>query len=336
VLLHLILIAGAIFGCAIFCAYLIHGNISRALGRLKVTMEVLAGGELAVEIPEVDRNDEIGDMAKVMRIFKDNAAAARMFEAERAKRREREVAVQHADRVDALGRLASGIAHDLNNALVPVLAMTKSVIVRYPKESREYTSLELALMGAQRARELVPQILAFGRKEAIEYREFDLTQAVSDGIKLLRASLPSTIRLVTTIEPVPAFHGDRGQLYQVLINLVTNAAQAIGDRPGSITVALHADLAEGVQLTVTDSGSGMDEQTIARMFEPFFTTKARGKGTGLGLSVVHEIVKSHGGTITVHSTPGEGTRIDVVFARSSESLAALPMGPREPAVVAAS
>ena len=314
VLARLILIASAIFGVAMVCAYFVNHNISAALGQLALQMERLAAGDLSVEIDEAERKDEIGEMGKAMRVFKQNAIAARLLEAEREKRRELEMAVNHAGRVDALGRLAGGIAHDLNNALVPVLAMTKLVLSRMKAQTREYANLELVLMGAERAKELVQQILAFSRKQGVEQREFDLGRVVGDSIKMLRASFPPTLMLETEIDPIPAVYGDPGQLNQVLVNLVTNGAHAIGEKPGTVTISLHADDADGyVRLAVTDTGSGMDEATRARMFEPFFTTKEVGKGTGLGLSVVHGIITAHEGKISVQSERGKGTRIDIVL-----------------------
>jgi len=313
ILARLVLIASAIFGIATVFAYFVNHNISAALGQLSAQMERLAAGDLSVEIDEAERKDEIGEMGKAMRVFKQNAIAARLLEAEREKRRELEMVMNHAGRLDALGRLAGGIAHDLNNALVPVLAMTKVAMSRLKKESREHANLELVLMGAGRARELVQQILAFSRKQAIEQREFDLAPVVADGIKMLRASFPSSIKLEAEIDAVPTIYGDPGQLNQVLVNLVTNGAQAIGDKPGTVTISLGADGDGQVRLAVTDTGCGMDEPTRARMFEPFFTTKELGKGTGLGLSMVHGIIAAHGGTISVQSAHGRGTRIDVVL-----------------------
>jgi signal transduction histidine kinase len=315
ILIKLGLPAFAIFGIATLCAYLVSRNISTSLGHLKVTMEKLAAGDLAVEIDEADRRDEIGEMGKAMRVFKDNAVAARQLQAERERRRELEVeaALNHAQRLDALGRLAGGIAHDVNNALVPVLAITKLMISRFPKEGRDHRNLGIVLIGAQRVKELVQQVLSFSRKQTIEKRKFDPVPMVTDGIKMLRASVPTTIKFVSRINPVPPINGDPGQLHQVLINLVTNAAQAIDDMPGTITLILDVKDASRIRLTVSDTGAGMDEATKARIFEPFFTTKEVGKGTGLGLAVVHGIVSSHGGTITVQSVRGEGTRVEVLL-----------------------
>lgn len=313
---ELILIASAIFGVATLAAYFVSRNISAGLGRLSAQMKLLAAGDLSVEIDEAERQDEIGEMGKAMRVFKQNATAARLLDAEREKRRELEMAVSHASRVDALGRFASGIAHDLNNALVPVLAMTKVVSSHLSKPSRDFANLELAIMGAERAKDLVQQILAFGRKQTGEQREFDPAQVVADAVKMLRASFPPRISLDTNFEEVPMLRGDPGQLYQVLVNLATNGMHAIGDQPGTVTISLYHESDGLIRLVVADNGTGMDEKTKAHMFEPFFTTKEIGKGTGLGLSVVRDIITGHGGQISVESVPGKGTRIEVAFPAS--------------------
>ena len=312
-MLHLGLIAAGIFALAMLCALRVSHNISASLGLLKTKMERLAAGDLSVEIDEAGRGDEIGDMGRAMGVFKNNAVAARDLEEERERRRELETMVSHAGKIEAIGRLAGGIAHDLNNALVPVLAMTKRAMSRVPKESRVYANLDLAMTGANRAKDLVQQILSFSRKEEIAMREFKPASVIADGVRLLRASLPGPIRIVSKIDEVPAISGDPGQLNQILVNLVANSAHAIGDRPGLITVALLSPDPAIVKLTVADTGCGMDEATKARMFEPFFTTKPLGQGTGLGMSVVRGIVQAHRGTITVESRKGEGTRIEVTM-----------------------
>jgi signal transduction histidine kinase len=317
----------SIFAIAMLAAYFVHQNVATSLRVLRDKMMKLASGDLSVSLAEADRRDEIGDMANAMRVFKENAEAAQLLQAEREKRRELEYAMNHADRLDSLGRLASGIAHDLNNALVPVLAMTRSVMLRHAKTSREYANLDLAMMGAQRARELVQQILAFGRKQAIEYRDFDVAQVVNDGIRMLRATLPSTIDIASEIAPVPSIHGDAGQINQVLVNLVINGSHAIGDARGTVTVTVGEGDEACIRLSVADTGCGMDEKTAARLFEPFFTTKEVGKGTGLGLSVVRGIVTAHGGTIAVKSSPGHGTRFDVLLPIHQPAAQATPSEP---------
>jgi PAS domain S-box-containing protein len=235
-----------------------------------------------------------------------------VLRAAESKRRELEAQLHHSQRLEALGRLAGGVAHDLNNALVPVLAMTKRVIDRLPAGSSERRSLELALTGGRRAGELVRQILAFSRKQAAEVSVLDLAELVREAMPMLAASVPATIRLEAAIDPVRPVLANAGQIHQVLVNLVVNAAQAIGDAVGTVSIGVQpASEPARIRLTVADTGPGMDETTQQRVFEPFFTTKEVGMGTGLGLSVVHGIVTSHGGTIVVASRPGHGTRFAV-------------------------
>jgi PAS domain S-box-containing protein len=223
-------------------------------------------------------------------------------------RHELQVQLLQAQKMDALGTLAGGIAHDLNNALVPAIMMTELVMETQAEDSGDRTKLALALAGARRARELVRRILTFARKETTEKHELDLATLVTEAMTMLRASLPATIELITLVQPIAAVFGDSGQLYQAIVNLVTNAAQAIGEEPGKITVTLRpAHSLSQIELTVSDTGSGMDETTKPRIFDPFFTTKAVNEGTGLGLSIVHGIVVAHGGTIGVNSQLGRGS-----------------------------
>ena len=238
------------------------------------------------------------------------------------KRRDLEAQLHHSQKLEALGTLAGGITHDLNNTLVPIVALSKSMARRLPEGSRDRASLELIIQAADRARDLVGRILTFSRKEQVQYQLVDLNQVVGQGIKLLRSLVPTTIDIVPELTPVPPVMGDPGQCYQVLVNLVSNASRAIGTGPGTITVRLQGDTgSDGVTLSVRDTGCGMDETTRRRIFEPFYTTRKVGEGTGLGLSVVHGIITSHGGSIDVKSEPGEGTTFIIRFPRAPEAAA---------------
>ncbi len=228
------------------------------------------------------------------------------------KRREAESQLLHAQKLESLGTLAGGIAHDLNNTLVPVIGITKMMRNKFPEASPQREQLDLILEGGERAKELVKQVLAFSRAEPSQKIALDLGAVLRDSLKLLRASLPSTIVLQERIEPVPQISADRAQMHQIILNLATNAAQAIGDHMGTIDVIL-TKAGSSVRLTVTDTGKGMDDLTLRRIFEPFFTTKDVGEGTGLGLSVVHGIVSDHQGTISVTSEVGAGSRFDIEF-----------------------
>jgi signal transduction histidine kinase len=242
------------------------------------------------------------------------AAQQRRLREEIESRREAEVALLHSQRLESLGTLAGGVAHELNNALVPVIALTQIMARKAPEQGRDRANLDIVLRGAERARDLVTQILAFSRKEGPRREQVDLHVVLLEALRMLRASVPTSIRFEEDLARTPRIDGDPGQLHQVVVNLVTNAAQAIGDVPGKITVELRVQ-AEGrqIRLSVADTGIGMDDATRARIFEPFFTTKGVGEGTGLGLSVVHGIVTSHSGSIGVESAPGRGARFDVLF-----------------------
>ncbi len=235
------------------------------------------------------------------------------------KRRDLEAQLHHSQKLEALGTLAGGITHDLNNTLVPIVALSKAMARRLPDGSRDRTSLELVVQAADRARDLAGRILAFSRKETVERKLVNWGQVVGQGVKLLRSLVPTTIDLDSQLAPVPPVMGDPGQLYQILVNLVSNASRAIGTEPGTITVRLGYDSATNdVTLAVADTGCGMDEATRRRIFEPFYTTRKVGEGTGLGLSVVHGIVTSHGGRIDVKSTPGQGTTFTIHLLGAGE------------------
>jgi signal transduction histidine kinase len=271
-------------------------------------------GEVRVVYRESDLLlDETGHPVRRISVFKD------VTEAQAAQERERELERQlmHSQKLEALGTLAGGVAHDLNNTLVPIVTLSKLALEDLPEESPPRGDIETIIRASERARDLVKQILAFSRKQDLVRQEVDLARVTRDALQMLRASVPATIQIVDQIVEVPLLFGDAGELHQVIINLVTNAAQAIGGSVGTITVRLWGtaqrqsspdEARPAVCLSIADTGCGMDEATVERIFEPFFTTKGVGDGTGLGLSMVHGIVTRHGGTITIHSRPAEGSK----------------------------
>jgi signal transduction histidine kinase len=220
--------------------------------------------------------------------------------------------LHHSQRLDALGRLAGGVAHEINNALVPTIAMTKRVASRLSDASNERRWLVMAQQGAERSRDLVKSILSFSRRSEQRLEPVDLASVLHDALSLMRATLPTTIALDAIVAEAAPIEGDRHQLQQVLVNIITNAAQAIGETQGRIGIGLEPG-PNCWQLWIADTGCGMDEATKAQIFEPFFTTKEVGKGTGLGLAVVHGIIRDHGGTIEVESAPGEGARFVITL-----------------------
>ncbi|MDB5361033.1 MAG: hybrid sensor histidine kinase/response regulator [Rhodospirillales bacterium] len=250
----------------------------------------------------------------------------------RAAQRQREELQEqllHAQRLDALGTLAGGIAHDLNNTLVPIIAL--ACLGRDATRAGEplHADLLTILQAGLRAQELVQKILAFSRKETAEPALFALASVLREALGMLRAGVPSSICIDESLADIPPIHGDPGQIHQVIVNLITNSAQAIGPRPGTITVTLDLaaiGAAPAAQLAITDTGCGMDEATLSRALEPFFTTKGVGEGTGLGLSVVHGIVASHHGTMQIQSRTGQGTSVTI-------RLPLAPPGPEPAAAV---
>jgi PAS domain S-box-containing protein len=246
--------------------------------------------------------------------------------------------LRQAQRVESLGTLAGGIAHDFNNVLAAVGGNAALAARELPADHPIHKHLDRITRAADRASDLVKRILTFSRQQETAWATVKLPPVAEEVLKLLRATLPTSIDIRTRFEPdVPAVHADASQIHQVLMNLGTNAAQAMAEH-GVLEVTLEGvTLAEGVatselppgryaRLSVRDSGCGIDRTTQERIFEPFFTTKEVGKGTGLGLSVVHGIVKSHGGAIVVESQPGVGTTFSVYFpaARGEVADAAPP------------
>jgi signal transduction histidine kinase/CheY-like chemotaxis protein len=253
-------------------------------------------------------------------------------------RRKLEEQLQQARKMEAIGTLAGGIAHDFNNILAVIIPYTHLALEEMEGRSESQEYLKQILTAADRAKNLVQQILAFSRRQRQERQVIDLQPMVTEALKLLRSALPSTIEIVQRFNPTPPVLADPTQIHQVMMNLCTNAEHAMRGRPGRLEIALepkhvdeafasqHPDLRSGQYacLSVRDNGCGMPGELLNRIFEPFFTTKEPGQGTGLGLSVVHGIVKSHDGVILVHSQPGQGTEFQIFLPVQEKSQAAPP------------
>jgi len=229
-----------------------------------------------------------------------------------------------------LGTLAGGIAHEFNNVLVPILLYTESAIDELPEDSPIREDLQAAYQSAQRARAVVRQILMFARHMDDGEREtIDLRAAVGDTVGLLRALMPAQLEVVEDYGKTPLpIVGNSALLGQVVMNLCTNARQAMRERGGTLLVRTWVGPGpnglERANLSVSDEGHGMTAEVAARIFEPFFTTRPVGEGTGLGLPVVHGIIESLRGTITVESTTGVGSTFIVRFPLENDPVAATP------------
>lgn len=233
--------------------------------------------------------------------------------------------LQQAQKLEAIGTLAGGIAHDFNNILSPMLGYAELLKKDLPANSPLQNYINEILKATFRSKDLVKQILAFSRQSDQEIKPLKLQPIVKEVVKLLRASIPTTIDIEQNIDPGCGIAmADATQVHQVVMNLATNAFHAMEARGGKLTVNLKQvrltpdqlvfpELAPGeyARLTVADTGMGMEKDVLDKMFDPYFTTKATGKGTGLGLSVVQGIVKGCNGDIRIYSKPGKGTRIHV-------------------------
>ena len=259
----------------------------------------------------------------------------RKSEEERAKL---ETKLRHAQKMEAMGRLAGGIAHDFNNILTAILGHAEMAALHLA-DSPAMGNIEQVLKASRRAKDLVQQILAFSRQSPTEKKIITLEGIVREASQLLRATIPTSVgisvHIPPTNEPVLA---DPSQIHQILINLGTNGAHAMKERGGRLDISLETcevgapivrqlpELRAGrhVKITISDTGSGMDAGTLERLFEPFFTTKAPGEGTGLGLAVVHGIVQAHEGAISVESRQGIGTTFSIYLPVVAPALVQTP------------
>jgi PAS domain S-box-containing protein len=223
--------------------------------------------------------------------------------------------LQRAQRLELVGRLSSGIVHDFNNLLNVILTLTEALRDRLPQDDEVQADLQRIGDAGEQAAALAGQLLAFSKHRRITHRPVDVNRVARRTLELLRATLPTTIEVETELENTDLMIlGDETQLQQVLMNLCLNARDAM-PRGGQLRVWTEAPAGAGawVRLSVSDTGSGIDEAIRAKLFDPFFSTKE--KGTGLGLAVVQQIVQGHGGRVEVSGRPGEGSRFDVWLPR---------------------
>ncbi|MDH5523933.1 MAG: ATP-binding protein [Desulfobulbaceae bacterium] len=290
--------------------YLGHVCVATEITDQKKTERLLRQAHDDLEVRVKQRTAQLADA---------NKALLREME----EREKIEADLMQAQKMKAIGTLAGGIAHDFNNILTAILGYVE--LARYNAGKTDIVPfLNEVFKAGQRAKELVKQILTFSRQSEQEKKPILIYPIIKETLKLLRSSIPSNIEIKTFIDsecgPVM---GDPTQIHQILMNLCTNAYQAMQEHGGILTVTLKQtkqtdnimaaadEPGRYLQLAVTDTGAGMEKNTLERIFEPYFSTKEATKGTGLGLAVVHGIVTSYGGWITVNSNPGQGTTFTV-------------------------
>jgi two-component system cell cycle sensor histidine kinase/response regulator CckA len=243
--------------------------------------------------------------------------------------------LMQSQKMEAIGTLAGGIAHDFNNIIGVMLGYTELALDQAEEGRAAPEELKAVLRACERGRDLVRQILAFSRQEEANRTPVDLALILKEALKLLRASLPRTIEIKSALSGRQSLSvADPTQMHQVLMNLCANAAYAMRDKGGVLSVNLsrldldgneakqYPPLKAGVynMLTVSDTGQGMSQEVQDRIFEPFYTTKPHGEGTGMGLAVVHGIVSAHGGALRVWSAPGQGARFEIILPAATQAM----------------
>ncbi len=234
--------------------------------------------------------------------------------------------LRHSQKMEAIGTLASGISHDFNNILSAIIGFSELAVANIEKGTELYSDIHEVLRAGHRARELVKRILTFSRQKEEEKKPVQMVAIVNEAIKFLRASLPANIEIRQLIDKnLSNIWADASQMHQVAMNLCTNAAYSMREKSGVLELCLsevaldssftsrYTGLNPGnyLKMTVRDTGHGMSPEVLERIYEPYYTTKKMNQGTGLGLSVVHGIIQSHGGMISVQSEIGKGTSFEV-------------------------
>jgi len=288
------------------------------------SIHTLSKGERILHTQKIPLLDKAGSPQFLLGISED-ITERKLAEAERERL---EGQLRHSLKMESIGTLAGGIAHDFNNILAAILGYTEMALDDLPEGSPARQPIRQVAKAGARARELVQHILSFSRRESRESIPVEIHLVVKEALKLLRATIPATVRFEDDdISEVGYILADPTQIHQVVMNICTNASQAMADRGGVMEVSLSAvrlhredcvdqlDLRPGdyARLRVSDTGPGIISEDLDRIFDPYFTTKQVGRGSGMGLAVVLGIVRSHDGAIRVASTPGEGAAFDVYF-----------------------
>jgi two-component system cell cycle sensor histidine kinase/response regulator CckA len=300
-------------------------------GELEVRVTPRGGEPFAVVLTAVRDLDAQNRTTRLRWTMRDVSSTKAAEEALRAS----EERLRHSQRLEAVGRLAGGIAHSFNNLLAAIAFQCELLCDAIPQEDERRDHVEEIQRAGERAATLARQLLAYGRKQTLQPRVMSLNEVIREMVPMLRRLIGEHIRLSVQLDPADgSIHVDLGQLEQVLLNLSVNARDAMA-AGGTLRLATeNVELGPGestelpagsyVQLTVGDTGPGMAPEVLEHLFEPFFTTKERGKGTGLGLATVHGIVHQSGGRIRVESEPGQGTRFVILLPRANEAVETAP------------
>ena len=320
----------------IIMAIILRRRVAGPIAQTVIATERISRGDYTVRLDD-RRNDELGLLAASVNRMAETIGErdAELMRQYRELQDARNIQ-QEQQRLESIGTLAGGIAHDFNNILGAIIGYTQFALMRGKDDERWKTDLQNVLAASDRASALVRQILTFSRKQLQEKVPLQLSLIVKETVKLLRASIPSTIEIQEEITSAATILADMTQIHQVIMNLCTNAYQSMEQGQGGVLSITLKDIDSGqagmaddyhlpqgryAMLTVSDTGCGMDRETMLKIFDPYFTTKAQGRGTGLGLAVTRGIVESHNGLITVKSEPGQGTTFTVYLPIIQEQAA---------------
>lgn len=308
--------------------YYLSRSITKPLRKFMDISNDIGTGNLERRV-DITSNDEFGQLSitfnKMIDDLRQHINKDKQFSLEEKAKLTSQI--QQAQKMESIGTLAAGIAHDFNNILTVIFGYTNMALYNIPENSPARNDLDSVLKASDRAKNLVRQILTFSRESELALQQIKPHAIVKEVVSLLRSAIPTTIEINHDIDPeCGTILADPTQIHQVLMNLSTNAVHSMQEK-GVLEISLkqavftrgdlvhYPEMVPGayVRLSVSDTGVGMEQETLNRIFDPFFTTKKIGEGTGLGLSVVHGIVMAHHGMITVDSTPGKGTTFHVFF-----------------------
>ena len=245
-----------------------------------------------------------------------------LMEQDITENRKLEVEVLQSEKLIAVGQLATGIAHEINNPLTAILVNSQILLEDLPEEPKEnIESVKLIEMAAIRASQVIKNLLGLVRKDDYEFEEMDINESIQSALMMVSHEF-LTHQIKVTFdreENLPLYMGSSNHLQGVWINLLINAIEAIGDKKGELKITTHFE-SNTYYIEVRDSGVGISEDNLGKIFEPYFTTKRSGAGTGLGLSLVKRTIQAHGGQIMVDSSPGEGARFTVILPEKRYSI----------------
>jgi len=325
----------------VFLVIILSALLSKPLQRLRHDSRQVASGDYTRQMSTDSNIFEINELSRDLEHMRSTlvginarlAAEMASREAAETERRKVETQLRHMHRLQSIGTLAGGVAHEFNNVLLPLLLYTDLALEDLPEGSPVRPHIERVMRLANRAKGLSEQILTFGRRSDDGLKHVaDISPIVDEAMSMVRALIPASIDIRTDIKrPAGPLSCDPNEVQQLIVNLCSNAYRAVVKGGGKITVGVapclvkselvskqpRLEKGEYIRLRVADTGEGMDAATVERIFDPFFTTREVGDGTGLGLSVVHGIVERHGGDIVVESEPGVGTTIDVYFPQTA-------------------